>query len=181
MSEWGSSNNYIYNLWENIKCVNFNLGVLLKIRSMSYLRDLLNTALYIMCSPQVQHLTLMGMELHARTRRDLEPDPEFDPICALFYCISSDASMPDTIGTQLTGAIVINGDHQDHNRGEHFFDHCSVGSVYDQCDHTDYIMPSAGPRRAAPLLVRSGVSGLQVTYVTDEKELFQELVTIMRR
>lgn len=42
-------------------------------------------------------------------------------------------------------------------------------------------MPSAGPRRAAPLLVRSGVSGLQVTYVTDEKELFQELVTIMRR
>uniref|UniRef100_H2S107 DNA polymerase zeta catalytic subunit n=1 Tax=Takifugu rubripes TaxID=31033 RepID=H2S107_TAKRU len=99
---------------------------------------------------EVQHLTLMGMELHARTRRDLEPDPEFDPICALFYCISSDASLPDTIGTQLTGAIVINGDHQ-------------------------------GPRRAAPLLVRSGVSGLQVTYVTNEKELFQELVTIMRR
>ncbi|TNM94632.1 hypothetical protein fugu_017391 [Takifugu bimaculatus] len=103
---------------------------------------------------EVQHLTLMGMELHARTRRDLEPDPEFDPICALFYCISSDASLPDTIGTQLTGAIVINGDHQGHDRG---------------------------PRRAAPLLVRSGVSGLQVTYVTNEKELFQELVTIMRR
>lgn len=60
------------------------------------------------------------MELHARTRRDLEPDPEFDPICALFYCISSDASLPDTITTQLTGAIVINGGHQGHNRGEHF-------------------------------------------------------------
>lgn len=133
-----------------------------------------------MHSTQVQHLTLMGMELHARTRRDLEPDPEFDPICALFYCISSDASLQDTIGTQLTGAI-INGDHKGHDQGEHFFDHCSMGSVYDQCDHTDHIMPSAGPRRAAPLLVRSGVSGLQVTYVTDEKELFQELVTIMRR
>lgn len=46
---------------------------------------------------------------------------------------------------------------------------------------TDIIMPSAGTRGAAPLLVRSGVSGLQVIYVTDEKELFQELVTIMRR
>lgn len=42
-------------------------------------------------------------------------------------------------------------------------------------------MPSGGPRGAAPLLVRSGVSGLQVIYVTDEKELFQELITITRR
>lgn len=42
-------------------------------------------------------------------------------------------------------------------------------------------MPLAGTRGAAPLLVRSGVSGLQVVYVTDEKELFQKLVNIMRR
>lgn len=54
-------------------------------------------------------------------------------------------------------------------------------SIHDQCNQTDVIMHSAGPRGAAPLLVRSGVSGLQVMYVTDEKELFQELVTIMRR
>ncbi|GCC38166.1 hypothetical protein chiPu_0016678 [Chiloscyllium punctatum] len=36
---------------------------------------------------EVQYLVLMSMELHARSRRDLEPDPEFDPICALFYCM----------------------------------------------------------------------------------------------
>ncbi|XP_070705223.1 DNA polymerase zeta catalytic subunit [Pempheris klunzingeri] len=101
---------------------------------------------------EVQYLTLMGMELHARTRRNLEPDPEFDPICALFYCLSSDAPLPDVDSTQLTGAIVV--DHQ-------------------SCDR--------GHRVTAPLLVRSGVSGLQVTYATDEKLLFQELVTIMRR
>uniref|UniRef100_A0A3Q3F7Z7 DNA polymerase zeta catalytic subunit n=1 Tax=Labrus bergylta TaxID=56723 RepID=A0A3Q3F7Z7_9LABR len=94
---------------------------------------------------EVQHLTLMGMELHARTRRDLEADPEFDPICALFYCLSSDAPLPDEDSTQLTGAIVVEKDHQ------------------------------------TPLLVRSGVSGLQVTYATDEKALFQELIAIMRR
>ncbi|KAM9840374.1 DNA polymerase zeta catalytic subunit [Aulostomus maculatus] len=102
---------------------------------------------------EVQYLTLMGMELHARTRRDLEADPEFDPICALFYCFSSDApSHEDT--SQLTGAIVVDKDHQ----------------RYDQVH-----------RGTAPLLVRSGVSGLQVTYATDEKMLFQELVTVIRR
>lgn len=53
--------------------------------------------------------------------------------------------------------------------------------MFVQCNQTDIIVPSAGTRGTAPLLVRSGVSGLQVMYVTDEKELFQELVTIMRR
>ena len=42
-------------------------------------------------------------------------------------------------------------------------------------------LPPAGHRGAAPLLVRSGVSGLQVTYAADEKVLFQELIAIMRR
>ncbi|KAM4712702.1 DNA polymerase zeta catalytic subunit isoform 2-T2 [Anableps anableps] len=98
---------------------------------------------------EVQYLTLMGMELHARSRRDLEPDPEFDPICALFYCFSSDVD-----STQLTGAIMVDKDHQ------------SCGQ---------------GRRSTAPLLVRSGVSGLQVTYASEEKMLFQELITIMRR
>ncbi|XP_019740532.1 DNA polymerase zeta catalytic subunit isoform X2 [Hippocampus comes] len=103
---------------------------------------------------EVQHLTLMGMELHARTRRDLEADPEFDPICALFYCLNSDAPLPNVDRSQLTGAIVV---HQDHGaRGQ-------------------------GHRAAAPLLVRSGVSGLRVKYAADETMLFEELVAIMRR
>ncbi|XP_016110715.1 DNA polymerase zeta catalytic subunit-like [Sinocyclocheilus grahami] len=59
---------------------------------------------------EVQHLTMISMELHARTRRDLEPDPEFDPICALFYCLSSDVSLPNSDTTQMTGAIVIDKD-----------------------------------------------------------------------
>ncbi|XP_041831754.1 DNA polymerase zeta catalytic subunit isoform X2 [Melanotaenia boesemani] len=103
---------------------------------------------------EVQYLTLMGMELHARTRRDLEADPEFDPICALFYCFSSDAPLPDTDGGQLTGAILVDRD-------------CG------RCGR--------GRRETAPLLVRSGVSGLQVTYVSEEKNLFQELIIVMRR
>ena len=68
--------------------------------------------LSLICSAvvQVQHLTVMSMELHARTRRDLEPDPEFDPICALFYCLSSDSALPDSDSKQITGAVIIDRD-----------------------------------------------------------------------
>lgn len=61
------------------------------------------------------------MELHARTRRDLEPDPEFDPICALFYCISSDTPLLDTDKTELTGVIVIDKDKVSSQGIVHFY------------------------------------------------------------
>uniref|UniRef100_A0A8C7DZ18 DNA polymerase zeta catalytic subunit n=1 Tax=Oncorhynchus kisutch TaxID=8019 RepID=A0A8C7DZ18_ONCKI len=99
---------------------------------------------------EVQHLTLMSMELHVRTRRDLEPDPEFDPICALFYCFSSDAPLPDSDKTQLTGAIVVDKDCQE-----------------------------SGVRGTAPLLVRSGVSGLKVTYAVNEKQILVCLLALV--
>lgn len=63
------------------------------------------------------------MELHARARRDLEPDPEFDPICALFYCLSSDAPLSDVDGSQMTGAIVVDKDHQTCDLGSNSFHH----------------------------------------------------------
>lgn len=67
------------------------------------------------------------MELHARTRRDLEPDPEFDPICALFYCLSSDASLPEVDRTQMTGAIVVDKEHPCRDQGEGSLHlHCSL-------------------------------------------------------
>lgn len=44
-----------------------------------------------------------------------------------------------------------------------------------------FLIAPAGSRGRTPLLVRSGVSGLQVTYAADEKMLFDVLVTIMRR
>ncbi|NWI94484.1 REV3L polymerase, partial [Pitta sordida] len=103
---------------------------------------------------EVQHLTLISMELHARTRRDLEPDPEFDPICALFYCISSDTALPNTDKKEITGAIVIDRDRT---------------------------LTSQGSRDQAPLLTRSGVTGLEVSYATDERTLFQEVVNIVKR
>uniref|UniRef100_A0A672LUH0 DNA polymerase zeta catalytic subunit n=1 Tax=Sinocyclocheilus grahami TaxID=75366 RepID=A0A672LUH0_SINGR len=102
---------------------------------------------------EVQHLTLMSMELHPRTRRDLEPDPEFDPICALFYCLNSDVPLPNSDTTQMTGAIVIDKDC------------CSSAQA---------------SRSTVPFLFKSGVTGLLVTYVSDEKELFEEVTNILR-
>lgn len=103
---------------------------------------------------EVQHLTLMTMELHARTRRNLEPDPEFDPICALFYCLSSDVLLRDSGTTQIEGAIVIDKES------------CSSAQA---------------SRSAAPFLFRCGVTGLPVTYTCDEKELFEEVSNIIRK
>ncbi|XP_027030937.2 DNA polymerase zeta catalytic subunit isoform X2 [Tachysurus fulvidraco] len=103
---------------------------------------------------EVQHLTVMGLELHARTRRDLKPDPEFDPICALFYCLSSDTPLPESEKKQISGAVVIDKDCR-----------CS----------------GQGSRSTAPLLVRSGIADLQVIYTVDEKELFEEVCKIMRK
>uniref|UniRef100_A0A8D2JBW4 DNA polymerase zeta catalytic subunit n=1 Tax=Varanus komodoensis TaxID=61221 RepID=A0A8D2JBW4_VARKO len=105
---------------------------------------------------EVQHLTLLSLELHARTRRDLEADPEFDPICALFYCISSDTPLPSIDKKDITGAIVIDKDRT-------------------------RTISSQGNREHAPLLTRSGLSGLEVTYATDERALFQEVVNIVKR
>ncbi|KAK2846284.1 hypothetical protein Q7C36_011138 [Tachysurus vachellii] len=103
---------------------------------------------------EVQHITVMGLELHTRTRRDLKPDPEFDPICALFYCLSSDSPLPDSENKQISGAVVIDKDCR-----------CS----------------GRGSRSTAPLLVRSGIAELQVIYTVDEKELFEEVCKIMRK
>ncbi|KAG8582486.1 hypothetical protein GDO81_008073 [Engystomops pustulosus] len=100
---------------------------------------------------EVQHLTLMCMELHARTRRDLEPDPEFDPICALFYCLSSDYPLSGSDKKELTGAIVIAKE------------------------------TSADKDFRSPLLNRSGLTGFQTTYATDEKDLFEHVIGLVRR
>ncbi|XP_028903006.1 DNA polymerase zeta catalytic subunit isoform X1 [Ornithorhynchus anatinus] len=103
---------------------------------------------------EVQNLTLISVELHARTRRDLKPDPEFDPICALFYCVSSDTALPDREKTELTGVIVIDKDRTISNQDK---------------------------RNHSPLLTRSGITGLEVTYAVDERALFQEVVNIIKR
>lgn len=58
---------------------------------------------------QVQHLTLFSLELHVRTRRDVKPDPEFDPICAIFYYIQTDTPLPSG-KNKVTGIVCVDSE-----------------------------------------------------------------------
>ena len=44
---------------------------------------------------QVQYLTSLSVEVHVHTRGKLRPDPEFDPVLAIFYFIHNDWPRPD--------------------------------------------------------------------------------------
>lgn len=49
----------------------------------------------------------MSLELHYETRQNLKPDPEFDPVIALFYTITNDVPLDSSIPAMVTGAIVV--------------------------------------------------------------------------
>jgi len=51
-----------------------------------------------MWSVQCQYVTLLSVEVHVATRSDLRPDPEFDEIRALFYCLHVDRPATATDG-----------------------------------------------------------------------------------
>lgn len=53
-----------------------------------------------------QHLLTLIMELHVQTRGDFKPDPELDPIRAIFYGIIHDSPESDLNNT--TGVFVVN-------------------------------------------------------------------------
>jgi len=44
-----------------------------------------------------------------------------------------------------------------------------------------FLLYFLGSRDQAPLLTRSGVTGLEVSYAIDERTLFQEVVNIVKR
>ncbi len=62
---------------------------------------------------QIQYLTSMSLELHTHTRGSLKPDPELDPVLAVFYFIHHDWPRPDGSPGENTrlGIIAIDIDH----------------------------------------------------------------------
>lgn len=65
-------------------------------------------------SHEYQFLCLMSMEIHATTRDKLRPDPAFDPIEAIFYCIRNDS--PDSCNkpSQVIGMLITDPFRDDH-------------------------------------------------------------------
>jgi len=60
---------------------------------------------------QCQYLTLLSVEVHVATRSDLQPDPEFDEIRAVFYSVHIDrpVTAADAVGATVSRDIDIDG------------------------------------------------------------------------
>lgn len=129
----------------------------------------------------------MSLEVHARTRRDYHPDPEFDPIRAIFYCIHTDgpdnkappgnhhcgnANDPKTSADASKDA----GDEGHSRVGVIMVDLSKKGSKGDGGNVTDLNVVTQ-----RDWMARSGVMGIEVTYVEEEKEMFEEFVKLVRR
>lgn len=78
---------------------------------------------------EFNYLTIMVMELHASTREDLRPDPDFDPIEAVFYSIINNVP-PDTEKTEETGVIAVSKGNQQSSSFNEF--NCSCIFVEDE-------------------------------------------------
>ncbi|XP_035205983.1 uncharacterized protein LOC118181018 isoform X2 [Stegodyphus dumicola] len=55
---------------------------------------------------EIQHLTVMSLEVHVNTRNDLLPDPKFDAVAAIFFCICNDIGVNEQ--EEVVG-IIVNG------------------------------------------------------------------------
>ncbi|XP_066270082.1 DNA polymerase zeta catalytic subunit-like [Branchiostoma lanceolatum] len=120
---------------------------------------------------EVQNLTVISMELHIRTRRELRPDPEYDPICMLFYCLHDDGQKARGQRAEVTGVIIVDKDSVE---GEDIVD-------VNKPSTSTAAPPTRRAQNCRPLLPRSGVTSLEVTYVAEEKDLVQHLVQLIRQ
>lgn len=97
---------------------------------------------------------MLSAEVHVATRGDLLPDPECDEIRAIFYCIHYDCPPHEAIGSGFHPHVIL------------------VDRKDVQCDD---------PSRRQPLLQKSGLSDVDVTYVATEDLLMTTFVDVVKR
>lgn len=146
---------------------------------------------------EVQHLTLFSLELHVRTRRDSRPDPEFDPICAIFYYIQTDTPLSNG-KNKVKGIICVD---EESAKGA-----ATTGS--EEKDNTAFNLENVTRRplsddaiastsagnltmsttlqntvsnQARNLLCRTGATEYDVKYVAEEKQLFAALLQVIHK
>lgn len=148
---------------------------------------------------QVQHLTCFSVELHVHTRTSLKPDPEVDPILAVFYFIHHDWPHPHGGGARANsrlGVVAIDLDSTNiatisgrgpnkatPNKGDVATpikaSQASFKLSHELSDcHVAFVQtaPSAG----AGYLSGCGLSSeVEVTHVTSELALLQALVRLV--
>ncbi|CAN7988516.1 unnamed protein product [Ixodes hexagonus] len=118
-----------------------------------------------------QMLTLLSVEVHVRTRNDLQPDPAHDPVQCIFYCLHNDSQEEDSAATDIVGALSV----REVRSAQQGASPLEVG------DLEDLVSGSRATPKGCSLLWRSGVTNLKVDEVAGEMDLFDALVTLIRR
>lgn len=131
-----------------------------------------------------QMLTLLSVEVHVHTRDDLHPNPAYDPVQCIFYCVHNDPQEDDSAATDLVGALSVR-EVRSVQRGPSPLEVDDLEDLISGGSSSSSRGRAPGGGRAPPkecgLLRRSGVTNLTVSEVAGEVELFAALVELVRR
>jgi hypothetical protein len=142
---------------------------------------------------EVQFITVMSVELHVRTRGGLRPDPEWDPVLIVFYYVhndwSSDGNTLGIIAIDLSLNIPSTPTKKPNASPSKKFQSSPAKILLGKQskkrltdDDIENILTLIGSDdNDRPYLDHCGVSDdIHITYVADEKELFDELIKLVR-
>lgn len=128
-------------------------------------------------SHEYQHLSMMSMELHVTTRETLRPDPAFDPIEAIFYCVRNDTPETSNIPSQVIGMVLT----------DPFRDNNNVNGRATSTSPSIMRSPSARSnmsfvQKIRTLLHKTGLSmrDIELNIVDSEMELIMSLVELVK-
>lgn len=122
-------------------------------------------------SHEYQFLCLMSMELHITTREKLRPDPVFDPIEAVFYCIRNDIQETSNKPAQVVGLIITDPFNS-------YNDLLASSSVASPSNRSNISMA----QKIRTLLHKTGLSlnDIELNIVDTELELIMTLVEVVK-
>ncbi|KAG1708451.1 DNA polymerase zeta catalytic subunit [Nymphon striatum] len=118
---------------------------------------------------QCQHLTTMSLEVHAQTRDNLLPDPQFDEVMVIFFYVHTDDSVEFALQSCCCGIIIQSDDLSRNN----------FGGESSSTKSLNYVKQVSELRQT--ISKQCGLNTIDVTIVADEKEIFKELIHLIRR
>lgn len=126
---------------------------------------------------EYQFLCLMSMELHVSTRGKFRPDPAFDPIEAIFYCIRNDTPEALQKPSQVVGMIITDPFKQNERL-----------TAREPSPSNPILSPGARStmsvaQKIRTLLHRTGLSleDIELNVVDTELELIMTLVEVVKK
>lgn len=131
----------------------------------------------------VDFITVMSLEVHCQTRGNLKPNPKMDEITAIFYCIQNQSPPHPSVPELCVCAIVVESTVTERTLTPGSSSESGSKSIFSETsktsDQNDVVFGSKNISLHGCKCLPQGV--LPVTTVANEKELFRELVDVLRR